>query len=241
MSETSQPGSLAAALIQLQSRLPRITKDDEAQVGTRSYRYANLASIHDAVFPLLADCGLYWTCVPTMTDGAFTLDYALTHLSGESIGGHYPLGTSGTPQQVGSAITYARRYTLTAVLGIAPAEDDDDGQQAETASKGSDWLPPANPRYRKATRHRADPLGPPDDEWTVRPHDEAGSSTGDQHQQMGRLFGKLGITERSDRLAVSMSTLNLPELGSSKELSYSDAETLIAALKELEAEQEAGA
>jgi hypothetical protein len=58
---------------------------------------------------------------------------------------------------------------------------------------------------------------------------------------MGRLFHALDITERNDRLAVTMQTLNLPELTSSMDLSYSDAETLIAALKELEAEQEAGA
>jgi hypothetical protein len=62
----------------------------------------------------------------------FVLAYRLGHVDGGEICGFYPLGT-GTPQQLGSAITYARRYCLCAVTGVAPGGEDDDGAQAERA------------------------------------------------------------------------------------------------------------
>src|SRR5215469_8913840 len=152
---SARPGSLAEALTQLQTRLPRITKDATADTGKYTYSYANLASITETVAPILAGLDLYWTCKPTMADGQFVLRYKLGHApTGEYEEGDYPL-PAGTPQTQGGAITYARRYALCAVLGIAPAEDDDDAQAAEAdATRGSTWQAPANPSSRKATRSR---------------------------------------------------------------------------------------
>lgn len=229
------PNTLSAALIQLQARLPRITKDATAQVGSREYAYANLASIHDAIFPLLKDCGLYWTCCPTLMDGQFVLDYALTHVSGASAGGQYPLPVTGSPQQIGSAITYARRYALTAILGIAPAEDDDDGQAAETAA--AQWRPPANPRTRKAQRSHGTPS---DDPWydqgqvpaeNAPDTDAPASITSGQRAKIMALFNKAAIFAREDRLAYAMSKLDLPELATSNDLSARQASQLIICLE----------
>ena len=228
-----QPATLEEALIAVQARLPRITKDSEAQVGTRTYPYANLATIHDAVMPLLGELGLYWICSPGLDDdGRFVMHYLLGHVSVQGgVTGDYPLPASGTPQQIGSAITYARRYCLTAVLGIAPVEDDDDGQAAEQAAE---WRPPANPRTRKADRHRADRDGmPPDDAWTTPPEDSPGSSSPGQRQAIGIMFTRLRITDREDRLASVMSMLDLPELESSTDLSYNQARTLIGKLERM--------
>ena len=240
-----QPATLAEALLAVQARLPRITKDSEAQVGTRTYPYANLATIHDAVMPLLGELGLYWVTCPTLLTerqgdtshpGPFVLRYELRHaLTDSVVRGDYPLPESGTPQQIGSAITYARRYCLTAVLGIAPVEDDDDGQAAEQAAT---WRPPANPRTRKADRHRVDRDGPvPDDEWTTPPEDSPGSSTTGQRTAIGIMFTRLRITDRQDRLASVMSMLDLPELESSTDLSYNQAQTLIGKLEAMLSEE----
>lgn len=50
----------------------------------------------------------------------------ITHISGEFIESQMPvLNTAGTPQGLGSALSYARRYALTSLLGIASGEDDD--------------------------------------------------------------------------------------------------------------------
>jgi len=235
------PGSLAEALITLQASLPRIRKDDEAQVGTRVYSYANLSTITDEVFPALAYLGLFWVTLPTMDGDRFVLRYRLEHHpSGEFVTGDYPL-PSGNPQTMGGAITYARRYALCAVLGLAPAEDDADAQAAadearerqrqRTSSIADERAHTPPPHPRPATRVRG-PL--PDDEWTVQTDENTpGSSTGQQHTRMGFLFGKLGITDRKDRLVAVMSMLDLPEEpGSSKELSYRQAAELIGKLEQ---------
>src|SRR5690606_31859835 len=78
------------------------------------------------VLPLLGKHGLSFSARPTLDEaGRFVLAYSLRHESGDSEDGAYPLPTTGTPQQVGSAITYARRYALCAVTGVAADEDDD--------------------------------------------------------------------------------------------------------------------
>lgn len=136
-------GSIAEALAAFQSALPTIGKENTANVRSKdggqqySYTYADLASISEVALPLLAEEGLAWTCQPTVTKtGAFVLKYALLHDSGESIRGQYPLGNpNARPQDVGSAITYAKRYALCAVTGIAPTDDDDDAAAAQNPGR----------------------------------------------------------------------------------------------------------
>jgi len=130
-SRTSVPDTLHEALRILQHDLPQVGKDNEADTGKYKYRYADLPTIHDLVLPLLSDLGLTWTTAPTTLDGAAVLHYRLEHYLGDAVEGFYPLGsTTQAPQALGSAITYARRYALLAVTGIAPA--DDDGKAAST-------------------------------------------------------------------------------------------------------------
>jgi ERF superfamily len=130
---TDKPASLAEALVAFQAELPEIRKDRTADTGSYSYTYADLATVSTMVLPYLALQGLSWTTRPTLlTDGKLVLAYKLMHVSGESIEGEYPL-PQGTPQQVGSAITYARRYALCAVTGVAPEQEDDDGAKASQA------------------------------------------------------------------------------------------------------------
>ena len=132
--------NLAAALAAVQSQLPHIGKDNKAEVkndqGKRlySYAYADLPGVSRLVLPLLAAHGLSFSAKPTLHEGKFVLEYTLRHASGDADTGYYPLTQQGTPQQQGSAITYARRYALCAVTGIAPDEDDD-GQAAELAHR----------------------------------------------------------------------------------------------------------
>lgn len=129
---------LAAALAHFQAELPRIGKANLAVVksdkGSYKYTYADLSDISAKVLPLLAKHGLSFSCKPTLFDGKFVLEYTLRHAAGEKDTGYYPLNAQGTPQQIGSAITYARRYALSAVTGIVPDEDDD-GQAAEQQAR----------------------------------------------------------------------------------------------------------
>ena len=133
--------NLASAMAKVQAQLPRVAKAETADTGKFSYRYASLADVSEAVLPLLAEHGLSFVCMPTISDGGhFVLAYRLMHTSGETLEGQYPLPTSATPQAQGSAITYARRYTLLSVVGVAP-DDDDDGQAAEQAATSNGRRP----------------------------------------------------------------------------------------------------
>lgn len=133
--------NLAAALAQVQAALPAIAKGETATVQTKQggsykYSYADLADVSQVILPLLGKAGLSWITRPTIVEGGrFVLAYELLHTSGESRSGEYPLPGSGTPQEIGSAITYARRYALCAVTGVAPASDDDDGAAATRSAQ----------------------------------------------------------------------------------------------------------
>lgn len=148
MADNESP--LATALARFQAEIPHIGKDNLAVVksdkGSYKYTYADLSDISAKVLPLLAKHGLSFSCKPTLFDGKFVLEYTLRHAAGEKDTGYYPLNAQGTPQQIGSAITYARRYALSAVTGIVPDEDDD-GQAAEQA-------PPPAPNLADEARGR---------------------------------------------------------------------------------------
>jgi hypothetical protein len=121
--------SLREALLGLQEALPHVGKDQTADTGKYKYKYANLETIHDALLPILREHGLLWTTWTALGAGGFALCYKLEHSSGEAITGDYFLPQAG-PQEIGSALTYARRYALCTATGLVPSGDDDDGRAA---------------------------------------------------------------------------------------------------------------
>lgn len=127
--------NIYAALAAFQAEVPLFKKDSTASVksdkGSYSYGYAGLDVLVEKVVPLLGRQGIAWVAIPTLDEnGRSILRYGLYHgASNTSVEGVYPL-PSGTPQQVGSAITYARRYGLLSMTGTFPADEDDDGQAA---------------------------------------------------------------------------------------------------------------
>lgn len=128
-----RPASLAAALAAFQAELPRLGKGSTANAGTFSYRYADLADVSSLILPAIARLGLSFSAKPTIRDGRSVLVCTLRHVSGESDEAEWDL-PKGSPQQIGSAITYGRRYTLLAMTGVAPDEDDD-GHAASTVER----------------------------------------------------------------------------------------------------------
>lgn len=126
--------TLAAALVAFQADIPVPTKDSSADTGKYSYDYASLDKLTPLIFEKLTAVGLAYTAAPDLTEVGFGLRAQLIHESGESIGGFYPLGSPNNPAQaIGSAITYARRYALLALTGVAPTGEDDDGARATDA------------------------------------------------------------------------------------------------------------
>jgi hypothetical protein len=99
-------------------------------------KYADLAGIRDTVIPSLTTNGI--AVVQTLdADAVLT---RLMHTSGQWIESRCPIPAQADMQKMGSAITYARRYSLSAICGIAADEDDDANaaaapQPAKAASK----------------------------------------------------------------------------------------------------------
>jgi hypothetical protein len=125
---------LSAALAKAQGAFAPVTKSKTAQVrsdkGNYSYTYSTLDELIAATRPALSANGL--ACIQhARTDGQRVVVVTeLLHTSGQRLA--FPeimiaLPAGGTPQSIGSALTYARRYSLSASLGVA-AEEDDDGQ-----------------------------------------------------------------------------------------------------------------
>ncbi len=88
-------------------------------------KYATLASVIDTVRKPLADNGLSYTQTTELRDGGFVLVTTLRHASGQWVASEYPLPIVAKPQELGSALTYARRYSLSSLVCIAPDDDDD--------------------------------------------------------------------------------------------------------------------
>jgi hypothetical protein len=72
-----------------------------------------------------------------------------------------------------------------------------------------------------------DPAGDP---WAGHPEDQSGSSNSKQHQQLGILYGQIGITDRADRLADMQNRVGR-DITSAKDLSYAEAEAAIRELR----------
>ena len=129
MTQSQQIDALAKALIA--AVFPPIPKTKTAQIGTYSYKYADLADIRSVTAPVLKENGLVVTQMTGYDDGRPTLTTMVLHASGQWIADTMllPVPTNGTAQALGSAITYSRRYAYSAALGLV-TEDDDDGAAA---------------------------------------------------------------------------------------------------------------
>lgn len=126
--EPAPIAKLAAALAAAQGEFTNPPKSKTVHAGVKKYSFAPLPEILDAIRPVLAKHKL--AVVQMVSRGA--LDTRLIHESGQMLGSVYPLPEIADSQAMGSAITYARRYSLCALLGIA-AEDDEDGAAATEA------------------------------------------------------------------------------------------------------------
>jgi hypothetical protein len=123
-SKSESIAALAAALSKAQGEIKGAIEN--AQNPHFRSSYADLASIWDACRSQLSKNQL--AVVQTTEDSGenVSLVTTLLHSSGEWISGKMTLKPiKADPQGIGSALTYARRYALAAIVGVAPIEDDD--------------------------------------------------------------------------------------------------------------------
>ena len=127
-------GKLAEAMSKAQGAIEGAKKDTTNPHF--KMKYADLASCWDACRKALSDNDLAVIQITTDTAPPFvTIETILTHKSGEWIKGALTMKSvnsskekgiydNPTPQGIGSTITYARRYALSAIVGLAPEDDD---------------------------------------------------------------------------------------------------------------------
>ena len=102
-------------------------------------KYADLASCWDACRKQLASNGLAVVQTTDWVDGVVLVRTMLMHSSGQWIAGILPVKTKDDgPQAQGSGITYARRYALAAIVGLAQIDDDAEAAQARDKPPAQD-------------------------------------------------------------------------------------------------------
>ena len=130
--------NLLKALVKAKAEFTPIPKDKQ---GPRS-RYSSLDAVLGAVEPALLANGLAIVQATKADADRFYLETTLYHVSGESISATYPLLTGGDSQKTGSSLTYARRYSICALLSVV-ADEDDDGAAASPSSRPAKAPKPA--------------------------------------------------------------------------------------------------
>jgi hypothetical protein len=119
------------SMARFKTECPSIKKDATANLGQYSYSYATLDGILDVVVPILGRFGLTISWKQKHEGNAVHASCVVTHRLGHQeesgfIAIPFETTTRMNPaQRVGSAATYAKRYSLLAVLGLAPEDDDD--------------------------------------------------------------------------------------------------------------------
>lgn len=107
-------------------------------------KYAPLDAIVDATRPVLLKHGLAISQTPLYIEGSAGVETTILHAAGHSTTTTLLLPLKDqSPQGVGGAITYARRYALAAVLGLATEEDDDGNVSSGLSKKTAEEARPA--------------------------------------------------------------------------------------------------
>lgn len=249
---------LAGALAAFQAEVPVVPKKQTAKIETErgrnySYTYADLATIAPVVMPLLAKHGLAFTALPTARkDAAPVLVGMLIHTSGQFVRGELPI-SGRTPQEIGSSLTYGRRYLLGCLTGVV-TDDDDDGALAERAAKtvrkaperppGADPQPPVAPPI-PIQRRKRDPAPAVDSPHGAPPGPDKGEdkpSPPMREPQRRALFAAVGEAlpdaQREERLALCSAVLGR-RVESSADLTMAEASAILRWLDDFKAGREA--
>lgn len=158
---------IATALAKAQGEFPVIQKNKDGKVQGVSkgsgkeysfaYKYADIADVIAAVSKVLAANGIAFVQPTEFNSDGMMIATRLIHSSGQWIESEYPVcSVTGDHQKMGGALTYARRYALCSLIGVA-AEEDKDGEGAER-------VPDLPARKQYPARHTETRQSPPREE-----------------------------------------------------------------------------
>lgn len=160
--EPSHYPSLYEALRAAQETLPDVAKNRTAKVKGKSksgnefeysYKYADITDVLSAIRPHFAKHGLT-ILQPTRIEGnALQVATRIVHdTTGQFEESLYPVAAIGSDhRELGAALTYARRYALCSMIGLAPDEDSDGQVAAASGAAGGERPPPAQTRQQPSS------------------------------------------------------------------------------------------
>lgn len=145
MTTSDTINELATALAKAQGEMGG-AKKDAANPFFKS-KYADLASVRDACIGPLTKHGIAVLQSPSTSGPTVSVETMLLHTSGQWIKGEVSCtAKDDSPQSVGSAITYLRRYALQSFAGVAPEDDDGEAAQGRGTGKAAKAeAPPQEP------------------------------------------------------------------------------------------------
>ena len=190
-------GAIAAALAKAQGELSNPEKSLVATVRSpfpreadRTFRYASLASGLDVVRKSLGqhEIATVQTTAIDAETGQIRLTTLLAHASGEWISSDWPVcaaNETAAPHKMGAALTYARRYALFTLVGIA-GEDDLDAPEAPIGPIQADSVRSLSSPTKKAKTATSRPV----------------LSTSSSGQLRDQLLAELGVLKEEEELAL---------------------------------------
>lgn len=242
MTTSTDLRQLATALAAAQAEMPTVPKRASGQVrGNTRYAYADLSDVWEIIRPVLAKHGLSVAQFPSSA-GLVTW---LLHSSGQWISEEFALPSTDSMQAAGSAITYARRYALCAVLGLV-ADEDDDGAGAGKRTRGvaragapagsvSSPSSEGEPVEAGTARLLVPMAGSPPEPEEEEPARGPTPCTPNRHRELMATLSGLGFRTHDQRVKV-IATVIGREVRSSKDLTLSEAVRVIEAGKHMELE-----
>lgn len=142
MKQSENISEVCKALVKFQGMIQNISA--EAINPHFGHKYADLGNILKAIREPLSKSGLAVIQTPEAEGAKVTIETIIMHETGQYISSSLPLtARDAQPQSIGSAITYGRRYGLSAMLGLATDEDDDgngaQGSAGKPQQKAVNW------------------------------------------------------------------------------------------------------
>ena len=122
-------------------------------------KYATLDAIQHHIQPYLSKHGLVVVQKNIVNDGLFVMTEIYESTSGDCISSVFPIIVQkNTPQEYGSAVSYAKRYSLSGLLNLIIADEDDDGNASSnvTIIDEKPWLNEGTEAFDKVKKFIAD-------------------------------------------------------------------------------------
>lgn len=153
--ETESIAELAKALVLAQAKIEGAKKTSENPFFKS--KYADLAEVWEVIREPLTSNGLSITQTTCVINDKIYLKTKLIHISGQWIESYYPIFVKDySPQTLGSALSYGRRYQLSAIVGVY--QDDDDGNTAQKSHQ-ENTQPQLKPGFKTTVGVKPHPAG----------------------------------------------------------------------------------